>query len=591
VLVPLAKDQVGLILLAGASVGSCILLHGLGVAVEQLRRTNRLAQELAATLEQRVSERTREVREASTQLVDSERRFRLLVDGVVDYAIVMLDPNGRVTSWNAGAERIKGYAAAMILGRHVSEFYTEIDRRRRVPATALRIAAEVGRVESEAWRVREDGTRFWANVVIDAVRDDGGTLLGFAMVTRDLTEKVAIEEQLRQAQKMEAVGRLTGGVAHDFNNLLHTIIGNLDALDAYAERITDTALAQQTRTAVASALRVADRASTLIQRLLAFSRRQPIDPKPTDVGTVISSMSELLRRTLGEHVAVETIDADGLAAISVDGPQLENALLNLAVNARDAMPQGGTLTIETANTQLDAAYAGAHSEVRAGAYVMIAVSDTGTGMTRAVQNKAFDPFFTTKEIGRGSGLGLSQVYGFVKQSGGHAKIYSELGSGTTVKLYFPCLDAASVPVAAPDTAQIIPLQTGRGEVILVVEDDEDARATTRHMLRQLGYGVVAVADAAAALSLIEERGDIRLVFSDIGLPGQINGRQLIELVAQLHPEMPVLLTSGYPQGLITRQHGALAPGVELLVKPFSRAALGAKIAALLDTGRVADTGE
>ena len=284
----------------------------------------------------------------------------------------------------------------------------------------------------EGWRVRKEGKRFWASVTINAVHDEHGHLIGFAKVTRDLTERRAMEDQLRQMQKMEAIGQLTGGIAHDFNNMLQVIEGNIETLqrrigheDPHAQRL------------MTAALHGAERASTLTHRLLAYSRRQPLDAKPLDLNRLIIGMSDLLTRTLGERINVESVLSGGLWHVLADPNQVENAVLNLAVNARDAMPDGGKLTIETANTHLDEAYAHAHAEVTAGHYVMLAVSDTGIGMTADVIEKAFEPFFTTKKLGEGTGLGLSQVYGFVKQSGGHIKIYSEPGDGTTVRIYFP----------------------------------------------------------------------------------------------------------------------------------------------------------
>ena len=376
------------------------------------------------SLESKVRERTAELAEA----------FQHLVEGVRDYALFMLDPTGIVANWNAGAERIKGYRASEIVGRHFERFYTAADREAGVPARALRTAVEKGTFEAEGVRVRKDGSDFWASVVINPIRDRDGNLLGFAKITRDVTERreaaQALErarEQLAQAQKMEGIGQLTGGVAHDFNNLLTVIIGNLEAM----QRTLQSAPADADRLArsVDNAMRGAQRAASLTQRLLAFSRRQPLDPKPVDAGRLVTGMSELLRRTLGEQVAIETVLAGGLWRVLADPNQLEVSILNLAVNARDAMPQGGKLTIETANAYLDEIYAATQSEVVPGQYAVIAISDTGSGMTKEVQARAFEPFFTTKDVGHGTGLGLSQVYGFVKQSGGHVKIYSELGHG------------------------------------------------------------------------------------------------------------------------------------------------------------------
>src|SRR5581483_10699599 len=323
---------------------------------------------LNETLEQRIEERAREVREVFSKLHESESHFRHLVDSVVDYAIFMLNPEGFVTNWNSGAERIKGYTADEIIGRHFSLFYTEDDRRNGVPDYALATARRVGRFGIDGWRVRKGGALFWASVIINAVHDEDGNFVGFAKVTRDLTERRAMEDQLRQVQKMEAIGQLTGGIAHDFNNLLTVISGSIETIQrriAGADPGVDRF--------VHAALRGVERATTLTHRLLAYSRRQPLDPKPTELNRLIIGMSDLLIRTLGEHIKIETVLSAGLWQISIDPNQLENAVLNLALNSRDAMPEGGKLTLETANAYLDEAYALANDEVTAGQYVMLAV--------------------------------------------------------------------------------------------------------------------------------------------------------------------------------------------------------------------------
>jgi PAS domain S-box-containing protein len=381
---------------------------------------------LNESLEASVADRARQLAATAAQLEETERRFHLLIDAVTDYAIFMLDTAGNVVSWNPGAERIKGYSSAEILGQHFSRLYTEDDRQKGLPRTALATAARTGKYEAEGWRCRKDGTTFMASVVINAMRDPSGRLLGFAKITRDITEKKATEEQLRQAQKMEAVGQLTGGVAHDFNNLLTVIMGNLEHLD----RVLPPD--QPSKRMIAAALRGASRAAMLTHRLLAFSRRQPLAPEVLSVNKLVAGMSDLMRRTLGEAILIEAVLAGGLWPTLADGNQLENALINLAINARDAMPEGGQLTIETANAHLDEPYARMHDEVQPGQYVGIFITDTGIGMAPETVAQVFEPFFTTKEIGQGTGLGLSQVYGFTKQSGGHVKIYSEVGEGTTI---------------------------------------------------------------------------------------------------------------------------------------------------------------
>jgi PAS domain S-box-containing protein len=379
---------------------------------------------------------------ADQELVESERRYRQLIDAVVDYAIFQLDRAGNVATWNSGAQRIKGYERSEIIGRHFSTFYTPEDIEARMPDSALEAAAREGRYEAEGWRVRKDGSRFRASVVIDAIRDDHGQVVGFAKVTRDITERYEhqqlmkkVQDQLATSQKMEAVGQLSGGIAHDFNNLLMIVIGNLETAQHKALKISDPALVRS----LANAMRGAQRAAALTSRLLAFSRRQALEPKPLDVNKFLIGLSDFIQRTLGEQIETETVGAPGLWQIEVDANQLESAVVNLAINARDAMPNGGKLTIDAANVFADEDYSRATPELSPGQYVCISISDTGSGMTPDVLDRAFEPFFTTKELGHGTGLGLSQVYGFVKQSGGHIKIYSEIDQGTTIKIYLPRL--------------------------------------------------------------------------------------------------------------------------------------------------------
>jgi PAS domain S-box-containing protein len=542
--------------------------------VEARKRTELELQRVNETLEQRIAERVQQLVVSTARLQESERRFRLLVEAVTDYAIFMLDPEGNVVNWNPGAGRIKGYAAEEIIGQHFSRFYTEPDRQNGLPEKTLATALRTGKCEAEAWRLRKDGSRFWANVVVHAMRDPSGQLLGFAKITRDLTEQHAAEERLRQAQKMEAIGQLTGGVAHDFNNLLTVISGNLDVL----HRRLQAEGGDDHLRLVNTALRGATRAAVLTQRLLAFSRRQPLQPKSLSLNHLITAMSEMLRRTLGERIVIETVLAGGLWLTFVDANQLESALLNLAVNARDAMPDGGQLTIEAANIYFDEEYA-TKAEVPAGQYVGIFVSDTGTGMTPDVISKAFEPFFTTKEIGQGTGLGLSQVYGFMKQSGGHAKIYSEVGVGTTVKLYLPRHYASDGEAEIPGVAVSVPRASG--ETILVVEDDPDVRNFSVEMLRELGYRVIDAPDGPTGLRLLDVHREIKLLFTDVGLPGGMNGRQLADEAQRRKAGLKVLFTSGYARNAIVH-HGRLDPGVELLVKPFTYAGLAARIRRVLD---------
>ena len=419
----------------------------------------------------------------------------------------------------------------------------------------------------------------WYDFQMRPVYDEDGTVVSLVAEASELTARRKAEEALRQAQKMEAIGQLTGGVAHDFNNLLQIISGSLSLLERLISK-GNFANSDLLRL-IESGNSGARRAASLTQRLLAFSRRQPLVPRSLEPNRTVTGISELLRNTLGESINIETVLAGGLWRVFSDAAELENALLNLAVNARDAMPQGGRLTIETANAHLDDAYASTQEEVAPGQYVMIAVSDTGTGMPEEVIARAFEPFFTTKETGQGTGLGLSQVYGFVKQSGGHVRIYSEPNEGTTVKIYLPrFLDEGS-----KSTDQITPSAlpiAAEEEVILVVEDDEGVRANTAKMLSELGYRVLEVPDGFRALQVLNDRPDINLLFTDVGLPGGLNGRQLADRAKILRPDLRVLFTSGYARHAIVHQ-GRLDPGVELLSKPFTLTQLAAKIRSMLST--------
>jgi PAS domain S-box-containing protein len=502
----------------------------------------------------------------------SDQLVRLL-EGIRDCAIFMIDPSGVVATWNPGAERIKGYTAEEIVGRHFSTFYSAEDRNRQLPATALSIAAATGKFEGEGWRVRKDGTKFWASVLIDALRDESGELIGFAKVTRDMTERRLMQEQLHQSQKMEAIGQLTGGVAHDFNNLLTVILGNLDILQQQlpAEQM-------RWRRCVDQALRASERAASLTQQLLAFARRQPLKPKPVDVNLLVSRWTEMVRRTLPESISIRRIDDETACVAQVDANQLESALLNLAVNARDAMPNGGTLTIETACATINERDRRLLMDLPPGPYVLICITDTGTGMTQEVLERAFDPFFTTKPLGQGTGLGLSQVFGFVKQTGGHVKLYSRPGHGTTVKIYLPQLQASSEPSEQSSTEP----SPGRArtETILVVEDNDDVRTFTTDTLRDYGFNVIEAVDAAEALKILDQNKRIDLLFTDIGLPG-LNGRELVATVQRRYQGVRALFTSGYAQMPSPAGSASLAD-IPLLSKPFTRAQLYERIVEVLE---------
>lgn len=403
--------------------------------------------------------------------------------------------------------------------------------------------------------------------------------------TRELETEFAArqkaEEALRQAQKMEAVGQLTGGIAHDFNNLLTIVVGGLETIGRQLPMMPESPAVSRITRARSMALHGAHRAVTLTSRLLAFSRQQPLAPQSLDANKLVAGICDLLRRTLGEEVALETVLAGGLWHTFADSNQLENAVLNLAVNARDAMPNGGKLTIETANCYLDEAYVGEITEpVMRGQYVMIAVSDSGSGMDKATREKAFEPFFTTKEVGKGTGLGLSQVYGFVRQSAGHVKIYSELGEGTTVKVYLPRQRGEMDSVKIEDSPGTIARAIGK-EVVLVVEDDDALRAYTTESLRELGYHVLEAASGAAALEVLAKDKDVDLMFTDVVMPGGVNGRQLADEVARRGLKLKLLFTTGYTRNAIVHE-GRLDPGIHLIGKPFSFQELASRVRARLD---------
>jgi signal transduction histidine kinase/DNA-binding response OmpR family regulator len=417
----------------------------------------------------------------------------------------------------------------------------------------------------------------WFDFQMRPVRDNQNAVVAIVPEAVEVTARRAAEQALRQAQKMESIGQLTGGVAHDFNNLLTIIVGSLETLRRQIKQPGFDA--GNLERLAESAMRGAQRAASLTQRLLAFSRQQPLDPKPVDVSRLVSGMSDLLHRTIGEQISIETVVAGGLWRTNIDANQLEIAIINLAVNARDAMPNGGKLTIETSNISLDEGYALDQAEVVPGQHVMLAVTDNGAGMSRDTVLKAFEPFFTTKDVGHGTGLGLSQVYGFVKQSGGHVKIYSELGMGTTVKIYLPRLYSSESASPAEPVARVA---KGReGETILAVEDDIDVRAHTCGSLRELGYRVLEAPNGEAALGVLRANPEVDLLFTDVGLPGGMNGRQLAEAARNLNGKLKVLFTTGYARNAIVHD-GRLDPGVQLITKPFSYAALSGKVRDMLD---------
>jgi PAS domain S-box-containing protein len=680
----------------GSLVGAVNML----VDVTEQRETEQALQDLNTRLEQRVLERTHIAEATFMDLHRSERNFALLVGSVVDYAIYMLDPQGMITNWNAGAKRIKGYSAEDVIGTHFSRFYTPEDCARGMPATALATARREGRYNAEGWRVRKDGSRFWASVVVDPIFDQD-TLIGFAKITRDVTErmeaeaalieseylargvidtaldgfaqldedgrivqwnpraealfgwsrkealgqsfsalvvaeqdrerfsdhlqpatmqatsrasarpiemvsrddrripvelsvsslslngnyrtnifirdlseKILIEAQLRQAQKMEAVGQLTGGLAHDFNNLLQGVIGSLDLIQ---QRI-DEGRADEVTRFVRGALNSANRAAAMTHRLLAFSRRQPLDPRPVLANPLMLSMADLLQRTLSEQVTLEFDLATDLWPTLCDPNQLESAVLNLSINARDAMPKGGRLLIRSRNVETDEARTGEWHDANSGQYICIEVTDNGAGMNAEVVEHAFEPFFTTKASGQGTGLGLSMVYGFARQSNGHCDIHSKPGEGTTIKLYLPRHVATADLQGSEQSAVRTPTSLGKGEIVLVVEDEDVVRHVVVEVLHQLGYTALEAVDGEAGLTTLKSNEDIHLLISDIGLPG-MSGRALANASRELRPDLKVLLMTGYSSDASAPR--GFAAGMELITKPFTVDALASRLRTML----------
>jgi PAS domain S-box-containing protein len=491
---------------------------------------------------------------------ETEEQFRILVQGVTDYAIFMLSPAGVVTSWNVGAERIKGYKQSEILGEHFSRFYTDEDKAAGVPAQILATAARDGRAEREGWRIRKDGSRFWAHVVVDAIRDDDGSLVGFAKVTRDITERkeaaLALEKAnaaLFQSQKMEAIGRLTGGVAHDFNNLLAVLSNGLEVLAIQSRTSIDRKMIEGMRRAI-------DRGASLTQQLLSFARQQPLQAQLHELNALIRDFAPMLSRAGNRSIRLEySLDAQPALAI-VDAARFEAALLNLVVNAVDAMPDGGTITIRTQIVESGTAVTPA---LPAGRYVQVSVTDTGTGMDSDVLAQAFEPFFTTKQAGKGTGLGLSQVYGFIAQSGGDVQLSSELDKGTRVELYLPAAEPAA-PVKVPSAP--------KAETVLLVEDEPDVLGLASELLVSIGYEVVPASSASEAVEILRDRIDIGVVVSDISMPHGISGLDLARLVRSQYPIIRVVLTSGYLPAPLHDDNGQLSD-VTFVPKPYRLADL------------------
>jgi PAS domain S-box-containing protein len=501
-----------------------------------------------------------EQKRAETALHDSELQYQMLVNSVQDYAIYMLDPTGRIVSWNSGAARIKKYTADEIIGQNFSRFFTEEDRARAEPQRILGIAASEGRFESEVRRVRKTGERFWAHVVIDPIRDRDGRLVGYAKVTRDITERkeaqAALErvrEQLTQSQKMEAIGQLTGGIAHDFNNLLMIVSG-------YTQ-ILQRGLSEPRQLRAIEAIRAAaERGASLTRQLLTFSRRQALNPIVIDVPRQLDAVRDMLTRTLPGNIVVNLDVPPDTWRTKVDIGEFELALVNIAVNARDAMPKGGVITIAARNRNL------LPDEITPlqGEFVALSISDTGTGIPADILGRVFEPFFTTKTTGKGTGLGLSQVYGFAHQSGGAAVIESTQGRGTTLTIYLPRSEAA---LAQPEAVPLRDDTKRLSGIALMVEDNAEVAAVTASMLEQAGCEVVHVDNAEGALKRLRT-GRFDIVISDIVMPGGMDGVQLAHKIRAQHPELPILLMSGYSEAIVLA-----APSFALLRKPFDAADL------------------
>ena len=506
-----------------------------------------------------------------------EGRYRLLIEAVTDYAIFMLNSSGIVTSWNPGAERLKGYAASEIIGQHFSRFYTPEDREAGLPARALETAGREGKFEAEGWRVRKDGSRFCAYVVIDPIRGPSGELIGFAKITRDLSERKAAEQKLEkareislQSQKLEALGQLTGGIAHDFNNLLTAILGSLELL---RKRLPSDS---KSMALLENAAQGAERGKTLTNRMLAFARNQELKQEVIDVPELVHGMTELLQRSLGSTFKIETRFPLGLKRVMADANQLEMALLNLAVNARDAMKDGGEIIVSARHESV-AAKDGA--VLKPGTYVCLSVKDNGTGMDKETLQKATEPFFTTKGVGKGTGLGLSMVHGFAEQSGGAFVLHSQKGRGTTAEIWLPGAENS----IEPDTlrlrhAQSGPVQPQRSLTILAVDDDALVLMNTVAMLEDLGHSVFEAYSGKEALELLRQEDSIDLVITDQAMP-QMSGTQLAKIIRQDWPDMSILLATGYSDHV---------PGEDInlprLTKPYLQSDLAAAIARLNPPG-------
>ncbi|WP_432444313.1 PAS domain S-box protein [Rhizobium leguminosarum] len=499
-------------------------------------------------------------KQAEDELRRSQEQLRLLVQGVTDYAIYMLDPEGKVSSWNQGAQRIKGYTPEEIIGEHFSRFYTDEDRADGLPARALKIASTEGRFEHEGWRVRKDGTRFWASVIIDQIRAEDGTHIGFAKVTRDVSEKRAAQEALVQAQKMEALGQLTGGMAHDFNNLLTVVIASLEMARKRAIKGKDVV------SLLDNALQGALRGAALTQRLLAFSRKQELSFEAVDVNDLVRGMADLLQRAVGPETVIQTQFPISLPKVKSDPNQFESALLNLCVNARDAMSRGGTITISGERASISKQKT--HDDLAPGDYVRLSVKDEGEGMDEKTLASALEPFFTTKGVGKGTGLGLPMVQGLMAQTGGKLVLRSRKGEGTTAELWLPAAEMQDDgAVVSPSTEEPVLETAAEPLSVLAVDDDGLVLMNTVLMLEDLGHKTAQAASGVEALKYLEDGFVPDVVVTDHAMPG-MTGSELASKIRQQYPHIPVILATGYaelPQGA--------DPDVLRLPKPFNQTQL------------------